>query len=138
MQKLYEVETITMVYERICMNFFFTFTRFQKVFLVGMIVTVSFSVAGSINDGQKAYKAGDGTTTEINFMIGAGAMALGYDEEPRYAENSEWDSKRKVLFWADQFFGAKKVRFKGETPAEKKSIYHDKDYATIVAVSTVA
>ena len=87
--------------------------------------------------GFDSYKAGGDVVTEINFIMGTGALALGFDPEPRYAENPTWDSNRKVLFWADQFFGAKKIRFMGETTEEKKSIYHDKDHGVIVAVSTV-
>jgi len=93
-------------------------------------------VSGSYTDFDK-YKAGDGTVTELNFLMGAGALALAFDEEPEYGEDNTVDSGRKVKFWADQFFGAKKVRWVGETNEEKQSIYHDKDYAVIVAPSTI-
>jgi len=83
------------------------------------------------------YKAGDDTVTELNFGLGAGAMALGFDLEPRYGEDPTADSGRKVIAWTDQFFGCKKVRWKGETPEEQSSIYHDKDYAVILMPSTI-
>ncbi len=83
------------------------------------------------------YKAGDDTVTELNFGLGAGAMALGFDEEPRYGEDPTADSGRKVIAWCDQFFGAKKVRWVGETPKEQESIYHDVDYAVILMPSTI-
>jgi len=87
--------------------------------------------------GFSEFKAGGDIVTELNFMMGAGALALGFDEEPRYAEDDTADSGRKVKAWSDQFFGTKKVRFVGETTEEKASLYHDKDYAVIVAPSTI-
>ena len=94
-------------------------------------------MSGSYAGFEAQYKAGDNTVTEVNFIMGSGALALGFDEDPRYAENGNWDSSRKILFWADQFFGTKKVRFVGESAAEQASIYHNKDYGIIVAPSTI-
>ena len=87
--------------------------------------------------GMDKFNAGDGTVTELNFILGTGAIALAFDEEPRYGEDDTVDSGRFVKAWTDQFFGVKKVRFKGETEEEKASIYHDKDYAVIVAPATI-
>ena len=88
-------------------------------------------------DFETQYEAGDNTVTELNFGLGAGAMALGFDTEPRYGEDATADSGRKVIAWTDQFFGVKKVRWVGETPEEEASIYHDKDYAVILMPSTI-
>ena len=84
------------------------------------------------------YKAGDDTVTEISFVLGCGAGALGFDEQPNYDEDPTEDNGRKVVAYIESFFGFEKVRWKGETPTEQTSIYHDKDYAVIAAVTTIA
>ncbi|CAA6806651.1 MAG: Unknown protein [uncultured Sulfurovum sp.] len=87
--------------------------------------------------GFDQYKAGDGTVTELNHLLGCGAGGQGFDLEPQYEEDPTEDNNQKVVALANQFFGFEKVRWLGETTEEKKSIYHDKDYATIVAIATI-
>ena len=84
------------------------------------------------------YKAGDNTETEINFCLGAGAGAMGFDPAPNYDEDPTEDNGRKIVAYIEAFFGFEKVRWVGETAEEQTSIYHDKDYAVIAAVTTVA
>jgi len=83
------------------------------------------------------YKAGDNTVTELNHLLGCGAAGQGFDLEPEYEEDPTEDNNQKVVALANQFFGFEKVRWVGETEAERASIYHDKDYATIVAIATI-
>ncbi len=84
------------------------------------------------------YKAGDGTHTEINLLLGIGAGCMPFDTEPRYGEDPNADSGRKVIAFIDMFYGFEKTRWIGETMEEKKSIYHDKDYGVIIGLGTVA
>lgn len=87
------------------------------------------------NFGQ--YKAGDNTVTELNHLLGCGAAGQGFDLEPEYEEDPTEDNNQKVVALANQFFGFEKVRWIGETATEQESIYHNKDYATIVAIATI-
>ena len=84
------------------------------------------------------YVAGDDTVTEISFAVGCGAGAMGFDENPNYDEDPTEDNGRKVVAYIEEFFGFEKVRWKGETSEEQASIYHDKDYAVVAAVTTVS
>jgi len=106
---------------------------------VGIIRSDSpdFTGVSGTYTGFDAYKAGDGTVTEINFIMGAGALGIGFDTKPRYMEDSNWDSSRKTLFWLDGFFGAKKIKAIGETTEQQASIYHNKDFGVIGAVATI-
>ena len=83
------------------------------------------------------HKAGDGTVTELNHLLGCGAAGQGFDLNPEYEEDPTEDNNQKIVALVNQFFGFEKVRWLGETPAQKKSIYHDKDYATIVAIAPI-
>ncbi|MDD5360422.1 MAG: DUF4043 family protein [Sulfurovaceae bacterium] len=88
--------------------------------------------------GFDTYKAGDNTVTEVNFMLGCGAGAMPFDPEPTYDEDPTEDNNRKVVAYIEQYFGFEKVRWFGETDAEKASIYHNKDYGVIAGVATIS
>ena len=83
------------------------------------------------------YKAGGDVVTEFNHLLGCGAAGQGFDLNPDYEEDPTEDNNQKVVALANQFFGFEKVRWKGETAKEQESIYHDKDYATIVAIAPI-
>ncbi|NKQ40046.1 MAG: hypothetical protein HF962_00530 [Sulfurovum sp.] len=87
--------------------------------------------------GFDGYKANDDTVTEINFMMGVGAMCQAFDEVPDYGEDDNYDSGRKLRIYEEQFMAAKKVKLVGESTEEQQSIFHNKDYGVIVAPSTI-
>lgn len=87
--------------------------------------------------GFDAYEAGDGTTTEVNFILGCGAGAMPFDPAPTYDEDPTEDNNRKVVAYIEQYYGFEKVKWVGETEAEQASIYHNKDYGVIAGVATI-
>jgi len=111
-----------------------------KVFKAGMLRSDSpaYTTAfGKSYDALDYYKAGDNTVTEVNFLLGCGACAMGFDLTPDYNEDTNYDSGRRVRAYIQSFFGFSKVRFMGESTKEKDSVYHDKDFGVIAIVQTI-
>jgi len=86
---------------------------------------------------MSGYIGGGDAQTELNFLLGCGAVGVAFDTGPEYDEFDKSDDGRKVVAYTQQFLGVKKVRFVGESPAEMASIYHDIDAGTIGVIATI-
>ncbi len=86
--------------------------------------------------GFSQYAGKGGIVTEVNLLLGATAGLQPFQHVPDYIEDSA-DSGRKMIVAIDEWFGFEKTHYIGKTPAEKKLIWHEKDYGVIAGVATV-
>lgn len=83
-------------------------------------------------NGFTQYSGKGGILTEINLLVGATAGMQPFQGIPDYIEDST-DSGRKMMSAIDLWFGFEKTKFMGKTEAQKKLIWHGKDYGVIAA-----
>lgn len=83
-------------------------------------------------NGFTQYSGKGGILTEINLLVGATAGMQPFQGIPDYIEDST-DSGRKMMSAIDLWFGFEKTKFIGKTEAQKKLIWHGKDYGVIAA-----
>ncbi len=88
-------------------------------------------------DGQdfSIYNGASDLKTEINILVGSGAMMMPMDTGYNYYED-KYDMDRKAMVACDRDYGIAKTKFIGKagTP-EVDSIYHNKDYGVIAVVA---
>lgn len=82
--------------------------------------------------GFEQYSGKGGIITEVNLLVGATAGMQPFQAIPDYIEDST-DSGRKMMSAIDLWFGFEKTKFMGKTEAEKKLLWHGKDYGVIAA-----
>ncbi|MDR0664613.1 MAG: DUF4043 family protein [Helicobacteraceae bacterium] len=83
-----------------------------------------------------SYAGATGRVTEIGLFLGATAGLMPQDDGFRYYEDHDDDLGRKTRVGIDRGIGFAKAHWLGETPAEKQSVYHNKDYGVIAVVSS--
>lgn len=102
--------------------------------------------AGIMNSGIGAYRGASsmggyagaaGNATEINLLLGATAGLLPMDEGVSYYEEA-YDMNRKIKIGIDRGWAFQKTRYFGKTEAQKKLVWHAKDYGVIAVVSSIA
>lgn len=102
--------------------------------------------AGIMNSGIGAYRGASsmggyagtaGLKTEVNLFLGATAGMLPMDEGFNYYEEP-YDMKRKMKIAVDRGWAFQKTRYFGKTEAQKKLVWHGKDYGVIAVVSAMS
>ena len=100
------------------------------------IITSKNTDAGRVITNLDDYNGAGGIETELGLFLGAQSGLLAQDDGFDYYEDIV-DAGRKFMVGVDRGLGFAKTKFVGKTKEERDSVYHDKDFATILVASAL-